>query len=161
MVVKYVLWNLCAWRWSGFWAGRSRFCRTVTCSFSEYKIYPGHGGMYIRKDAQVVGEGKEWARSPSATSAARFAPSPSRRRSPLVFDGLLPGDATTRRPRWVPLAWGCNGLDCWEEQEEKQEVLQGAESHRWYEHRWYPEEERAEGRDYEEVEGGRSCVGGF
>ena len=29
-------------------------CRTVTCSFSEYKIYPGHGGMYIRKDAQVA-----------------------------------------------------------------------------------------------------------
>ena len=27
--------------------------RTVTCSFSEYKIYPGHGGMYIRKDGQV------------------------------------------------------------------------------------------------------------
>ncbi|KAK8818407.1 hypothetical protein WA556_002572 [Blastocystis sp. ATCC 50177/Nand II] len=28
--------------------------KTVTCSFSEYKIYPGHGGMYIRKDAQPV-----------------------------------------------------------------------------------------------------------
>ena len=28
-------------------------CRTLTCSFSEYKIYPGHGGMYIRKDGQV------------------------------------------------------------------------------------------------------------
>ena len=27
--------------------------RTVTCSFSEYKIYPGHGGMFIRKDGQV------------------------------------------------------------------------------------------------------------
>ena len=27
--------------------------RTLTCSFSEYKIYPGHGGMYIRKDGQV------------------------------------------------------------------------------------------------------------
>lgn len=29
-------------------------CRTLTCSFSEYKIYPGHGGMYIRKDGQVI-----------------------------------------------------------------------------------------------------------
>lgn len=29
------------------------FPRTLTCSFSEYKIYPGHGGMYIRKDGQV------------------------------------------------------------------------------------------------------------
>ncbi|KAK8802406.1 hypothetical protein WA538_003360 [Blastocystis sp. DL] len=28
--------------------------KTVTCSFSEYKIYPGHGGMYIRKDGQPV-----------------------------------------------------------------------------------------------------------
>ena len=28
--------------------------RTLTCSFSEYKIYPGHGGMYIRKDGQPV-----------------------------------------------------------------------------------------------------------
>ena len=30
------------------------FPRTLTCSFSEYKIYPGHGGMYIRKDGQVI-----------------------------------------------------------------------------------------------------------
>ena len=28
--------------------------KTLTCSFSEYKIYPGHGGMYIRKDGQPV-----------------------------------------------------------------------------------------------------------
>ena len=32
------------------------FRRSLTCSFSEYKIYPGHGGMYIRKDGQVVRE---------------------------------------------------------------------------------------------------------
>ena len=31
----------------------NHFVRTLTCSFSEYKIYPGHGGMYIRKDGQV------------------------------------------------------------------------------------------------------------
>lgn len=33
------------------------FTRTKVCSFSEYKIYPGHGSLFIRKDGQV------WLRS--------------------------------------------------------------------------------------------------
>ena len=47
MVVKYVM--------SKYMNNNifNHFYRTLTCSFSEYKIYPGHGGMYIRKDGQV------------------------------------------------------------------------------------------------------------
>jgi len=28
--------------------------RTDTCAFSEFKIFPGHGIKYVRKDGQVV-----------------------------------------------------------------------------------------------------------
>lgn len=28
----------------------TQFCRTETCSFSEGRIYPGHGSRYIRRD---------------------------------------------------------------------------------------------------------------
>lgn len=27
--------------------------RTETCVFSEYRIYPGHGSRFVRKDGQV------------------------------------------------------------------------------------------------------------
>ena len=33
------------------------FClynRTELCAFSEYRIYPGHGIRYIRRDGQVI-----------------------------------------------------------------------------------------------------------
>jgi hypothetical protein len=28
-------------------------CRTELCAFSEYRIYPGHGVRFIRRDGQV------------------------------------------------------------------------------------------------------------
>ena len=38
------------------------FClynRTELCAFSEYRIYPGHGIRYIRRDGQVIADKRE------------------------------------------------------------------------------------------------------
>ena len=73
--------------------------RTLTCSFSEYKIYPGHGGMYIRKDGQVGVVRVSVITSPCVTWTRSAALWTSRRRDPLAFAGRLLGDVTTRNRR--------------------------------------------------------------
>ena len=73
--------------------------RTVTCSFSEYKIYPGHGGMYIRKDGQVKVVRVSVITSLCVTWTRSAALWTSRRRDPLAFAGRLLGDVTTRSRR--------------------------------------------------------------
>ena len=73
--------------------------RTLTCSFSEYKIYPGHGGMYIRKDGQVGVVRVSVITSPCVTWTRSAALWTSRRRDPLAFAGRLLGDVTTRSRR--------------------------------------------------------------
>ncbi|CAM9840992.1 unnamed protein product, partial [Ectocarpus fasciculatus] len=38
-------------------------CRTELCAFSEFRIYPGHGIKFVRRDGQLVTMGSSKAKS--------------------------------------------------------------------------------------------------
>jgi hypothetical protein len=41
-------------RSAGCWQGGGMVIKTEVCSFSEYKVYPGHGCRFVRRDGTVL-----------------------------------------------------------------------------------------------------------
>ena len=70
--------------------------KTELCSFSEWRIYPGHGIRFVAKDGRLSIFINQKAK---ILSLRKVSKSNIPRSKPNNFNGLLPGDVSTRRSR--------------------------------------------------------------